>query len=138
MVPALSRLSRRSIGLLLVKMSRTFISEFEIGLRSLEWGRRLYRRALELFPPCMKPTAVELPAHAEYALVDLEAERAMTDDELRALLVTIRGLALRPCPFPKEPRNDPTLVWAIGRIAGIASAALQKSSASPLMTRPLR
>jgi hypothetical protein len=55
----------------------------------------------------------------------------MTDDELRALLVTIRELALRPWPFPKEPRNDPTLVWAIGRIAGIAFAALQKSSASP-------
>ena len=92
MVPELSRLSRRSIGSL-VKMSRTFISEFEIGLRSLEWGRQLYRRALELFPPCMKPTAVELPAHAEYALADLEArERGMTDDELRALLVTCGGI----------------------------------------------
>ena len=55
----------------------------------------------------------------------------MSDDELRALLVTIRELALRPWSFPKEPRNDPTLVWAIGRIAGIAFAALQKSSASP-------
>jgi hypothetical protein len=55
----------------------------------------------------------------------------MTDDELRALLVTIRELALRPCRFPKEPHNDPTLVWAIGRIAGIAYAALQKSTASP-------
>jgi hypothetical protein len=29
----------------------------------------------------------------------------MTDDELRALLVTIRELALRPWPFPKEARN---------------------------------
>jgi hypothetical protein len=53
------------------------VSEFEIGPRSLEWGRRLCRRALELFPPCMKPTAVELPAHAEYALADLEAEGAL-------------------------------------------------------------
>ena len=63
------------------------VSEFEIRPRSLEWGRRLYRPALELFPPCMKsgiwpgyvekPTAVELPAHAEYALADLEADGAL-------------------------------------------------------------
>jgi hypothetical protein len=58
-----------------------------VATGSLEWGRRLYRRAFELFPPCMKsgiwpgyvekPTAVELPAHAEYALADLEAEGAL-------------------------------------------------------------
>lgn len=70
------------------------VSEFEVGERSLEWGRRLYRRALKLFAECEKYESwprydrkfsfgvpslrdhvmnVELPAHAEYALADMEA-----------------------------------------------------------------
>ena len=58
------------------------VSAFEIGPRSLEWGRRLYRRALGLFRECETTGiwpgyytgTIELPAHAEYALADLEAE----------------------------------------------------------------
>ena len=63
------------------------VSEFEVGPRSLEWGRRLYRKAIEMFPKYMKSgvwpgyvetaTPVELPAHAEYALADMEAEGAL-------------------------------------------------------------
>ena len=49
----------------------------------------------------------------------------MTDDELRELLVRIRELALRPFPILGAP-NDRVLVFALGRIAGIAAAALEK------------
>ena len=51
----------------------------------------------------------------------------MTDDELRALLRTIQKMALEP--FLLSPgRNDPVLIYAVGRIAGIATAALEKPS----------
>ena len=45
----------------------------------------------------------------------------MTDEELRELLARIRELALRPFP---PAGNDRVLVFALGRIAGIAAAAL--------------
>jgi hypothetical protein len=54
----------------------------------------------------------------------------MTDDQLRELLSTIREIALRPFPPPKGSRNDPELVWALGRIAGIASAVLDHKRVS--------
>ena len=50
----------------------------------------------------------------------------MTDDELRALLRTIQKMALEP--FLSPERNDPVLIYAVGRIAGIAAAALDKPS----------
>ena len=58
------------------------VSEFAIGPRSLEWGRRLYRRAMGLFRQCQatggwpgyRGGPLELPPHAEYALADMEAE----------------------------------------------------------------
>ena len=54
----------------------------------------------------------------------------MTDDELRDLLAQIRELALRPFPFrPRaEVQNDRVLVFALGRIAGIAAAALDQTA----------
>ena len=53
----------------------------------------------------------------------------MTDDELRALLRTIQKLALKPFFSPES--NDRVLIYALGRIAGIAAAALDKPTAGP-------
>ena len=60
------------------------VSEFEVGERSLAWGRALYRRALQTFKTCMnsgiwsgyveKPTPIELPPYIEYQLADMKAE----------------------------------------------------------------
>ena len=55
----------------------------------------------------------------------------MTDDELRELLKEIQELALRSFPLPGA-ENDRQLVWALGRIAGIASAALNSSHSNEL------
>ena len=52
----------------------------------------------------------------------------MTDNELREVLKSIQELALRP--FLSEPgaKNDTELVWALGRIAGIAAATLDRAA----------
>jgi hypothetical protein len=60
------------------------VEVYQVGERSLEWGRRLYRKSLRLFRECqatgMWPgygrepvTSVELPVYAEHQLADLEA-----------------------------------------------------------------
>ena len=56
----------------------------------------------------------------------------MTDDDLRELLKKIQELALRPFLDLPGAENDRQLVWALGRIAGIASAALNSSHSNEL------
>jgi hypothetical protein len=55
-----------------------------------------------------------------------------SDNDLLRLLAEIEAMALRHYPFPDDARLDPRLTFALGRIAGIAGAAVRRDHvASP-------
>jgi hypothetical protein len=49
----------------------------------------------------------------------------LSDNDLLQLLAKIEAMALQHYPFPDDAQHDPQLPFALGRIAGIAGAAVR-------------
>jgi hypothetical protein len=55
----------------------------------------------------------------------------LSDNDLLRRLAEIEEMALEPYPFPDDEQRDPRLLFALGKIAGIAGAAVRTHIPSP-------